>query len=177
MKHLEFKRKYAKLLLEGKKRITIRSRTNLREGDEVYIHCGGRIIGKAKIVSVIRKRISELTEEEAKLDGFESLDELLKELEKLGYGNEVYVVHFELVPIDSVNPHNMYYGNSELTEIAKKGLNYLDLEDREREILKTFLRYGSIRRTAAKLGGYRKRGEIRRILRKCYAELKNRNLL
>lgn len=177
LKHLEFKRKYLHPLLSGKKRLTIRKRTNLRDGDEVYIHCGGKIIGKGRIISVRKKKISELTEEEAKLDGFESLDELMEELEKFGYGDEVYVVHFEFEPLDSVNPHTMYYGDADLNEIAEKSLKYLKLDDRKRRILEAFLKYGSIRRAAAKLGSYRKRGEIRKVLRECYTELKRRNLI
>ncbi len=177
MKHLEFKRRYMQPLLSGKKRLTIRKKTNLKEGDEVYVHCGGKIIGKAKITSVTRKRISELTEEEAKLDGFRSLDELMEELEKFGYDDEVYLIQFEFEPVESVNPHTMYYGNADLDEIAEKSLRYLQLDERKRRILEAFLKYGSIRRAAAKLGSYRKRGEIRKILRECYAELKRQNLI
>ncbi len=177
MKHLEFKRKYMQPLLNGRKRLTIRKRTNLKEGDQAYIHCGGKIIGRARITSVRRKRISELTEEEAKLDGFRSLNELMGELEKFGYGDDVYVIQFEFEPLDSVNPHTMYYGDADLVEIAEKSLKYLKLDDRKRRILEAFLKYGSIRRAAAKLGSYRKRGEIRKVLRECYAELKKQNLI
>ena len=177
MKHLEFKRKYADLLLSGKKRITIRNWTNLKAGDEVYVHCGGKIIGKAKISAVERKKISELTDEEARLDGFSSREDMVEELERIGYGDEVYVIRFDFEPIESVNPHNMYYGDADLVEVAEKSLKHLDLEERDRKVLEIFLMYGSIRKAARKLGGSRKRGEIRKVLRKCYLMLKERSLI
>ena len=177
MKHLEFKRKYADLLLSGKKRITIRNWTNLKAGDEVYVHCGGKIIGKAKISAVERKKISELTDEEARLDGFSSREDMLEELERIGYGDEVYVIRFDFEPIEFVNPHNMYYGDADLVEVAEKSLKHLDLEERDRKVLEIFLMYGSIRKAARKLGGSRKRGEIRKVLRKCYLMLKERSLI
>jgi hypothetical protein len=99
MKHLEFKKKYADLLLSGEKRVTIRNWTNLKEGDEAYVHCGGKIIGKARIKAVERKKISELSDEEARLDGFKNKEEMLEELEKMGYGDEVYVIRFDFEPV------------------------------------------------------------------------------
>ncbi len=177
MKHLEFTRNYGEALLTGIKRATIRKWTNLRVGDEVYVHCGGRIIGKAKITAVERKRLEELTDEDARMDGFQGREELLNELKKLGYEGYVYLIKFDFEPMDSINPHNMYYGTADLEEIAKKALQNLELSDRDREILELFLKSGSIRRAAAKLGGWKKRGEIRKILRKCYIELKRKGLL
>ncbi len=177
MKHLEFTRNYEKLLLSGKKRATIRKWTNLKAGDEVFVHCGGKIIGKAKITSVRKKSIHELTEEDAKLDGFESKEALIEELKKLGYGGSVYVIEFEFKPTESVNPHSMYYGDADLEEIARKALQHLDLSERDREVLKLFLKAGSIRKAAAKLGGWRKRGEVRAVLRKCYDRLRDMGLV
>lgn len=177
MKHLEFRRKYADLLLSGEKRVTIRKWTNLKEGDEVYVHCGGKIVGKAKIKSIERKKISELTDEEARLDGFKDRNEMLEELERMGYGGEVYVIHFEFEPTQSVNPHKMYYGDADLLEVAELALKHLDLDERDREVLKVFLKYGSIRKAAGKLGGSRKRGEVRKVLRECYLHLVEKGLV
>ncbi len=177
MKHLEFTSNYEEALLSGRKRATIRKWTNLRAGDEVYVHCGGKIIGRARILSVERKRIEDLSDEDAKLDGFESRDELLGELKKLGYSGEVYVIRFDFEPMEAVNPHSMYYGDADLEEIAKKALQHLELNERDRKVLELFLRCGSIRKAAAKLGGWRKRGEIRAVLRKCYVMLRERGLI
>lgn len=178
MKHLEFSREYRELLLNGRKKATIRKWTNLKAGDEVYVHCGGKIIGGARIVAVERKKIEEFTDEDAKLDGFRSREELIQELEKL-YGNneDFYLIKFEFRPDEFKNPHEFYYGSADLVEIAEKSLSNLDLSEEERKILEIFLRAGSIRRAANRLGGYRKRGTIRKILRKCYKELRERGLV
>lgn len=179
MKHLEFKNKYRSLLLNGKKRATIRLYTNLKPGDEVYVHCGGKIIGIAEIEDVQEKRIDELTEEDAKIDGFESLDELVDEIRGI-YGDveKVYVIKFRFKEFEnSVIPHEMYYGDADLVQIAEKALQTLDLSEEERKVLKLFLETGSIRKVAFKLGGIRKRKVIRDLLRKCYSELKEKGLL
>jgi hypothetical protein len=177
MKHLEFKGKYAKALIEGRKKLTIRKLTNLKEGDEVLVHSGGKIIGKATVKTIERKHVSEITDEEARLDGFRNTEELRAEMRKMGYDGEVYLIHFDFEPLKAVNPHNLYYGDADLEEIARKSLENLELDERDRKVLETFLRYGSIRRAARKLGGARKRGEIRKVLRKCYGELVERGLI
>ncbi|WP_280109488.1 ASCH domain-containing protein [Ferroglobus placidus] len=56
---------------------------------------------KAKIERVVVKRVSELTDEDARRDGFESKEELINALKKI-YGNInenefVTIVHFSLV--------------------------------------------------------------------------------
>jgi hypothetical protein len=179
MKHLEFKDKYKELLKSGKKTATIRLHCNLKKGDEVFVHCGGEIIGTAKIIDVQEKRLDELTEDDAKADGFNSLEELLEELRKLyGKPKRVYIVRFKFNEFrKSVVPHEMYYGDADLVDIAKKALENLNLNEKDRRILELFVQTGSIRRTAMKLGGYKKRGIIRKILRKCYLELKKKNMI
>jgi len=177
MKHLEFKGKYAKALIEGRKRLTIRKWTNLKEGDEVLVHSGGKIIGKAKIKAIEKRHVSEITDEEARLDGFRNAEELMEEMKKMGYDGEVYVIHFDFEPLQAVNPHKLYYGDADLEEIARRSLEHLELDERDRLVLETFLSYGSIRKAARKLGGARKRGEIRKVLRKCYNELVKRGLI
>ncbi len=141
MKHLEFSGEYRELIISGKKRVTIRKRVNLKVGDEVYVHCGGEIIGKAKILEVEKKRVDELTDDDAKLDGFKNKDELIKELKRI-YGDsaEFYVVKFEFEPSDAINPHEFYYGDADLEEIAIKALEKLKLSENERKILQVFFR-------------------------------------
>lgn len=173
MKHLEFKRTFAESIIKGRKKLTIRKWTNLREGDEVFVHSGGKIIGKAKITSIEKKNIEEITDEEAKLDGFRDAEHLRSEMSKIGYSGEVYLIHFEFEPLDAIDPHNLYYGNADLENIAKLSLQHLELTEKERSLLEAFLRYGSIRKAGK--GG--KRGEIRKILRKCYQLLTERGLI
>jgi|UniRef100_A0A7J2U419 hypothetical protein len=103
MKKLIFKLHYAGKILTGEKITTIRLSTNLKEDDVVEVYAGHVRIGKAKIKKVYRKKLSELTEEEIKADGFNSREDLLKSLAKI-YGNkvissnpQVYVIEFQLV--------------------------------------------------------------------------------
>ncbi len=179
MKHLEFKDKYRDLLMSGKKRATIRVQCPYKKGQEVYVHCGGEIIGVAKIKDIEEKRVEELTEEDAREDGFESLEDLINEIKRI-YGNpeKVYVIRFEFKGFDEgINPHEMYYGDADLLEIAKMALENLDLRREERKVLELFVKTGSIRKAAMKMGGIKKRGVIRKVLRRCYNELKSRGLI
>jgi len=179
MKHLEFKDRYRDLLISGKKRATIRVQCPYKKGQKVYVHCGGEIIGVARITDIEEKRIDELTEEDAKEDGFESLEELINEIKKI-YGNpdKVYVIRFEFRGFEEgINPHEMYYGDADLMEVAKLALDKLELKREERKILELFVKTGSIRKAAMKMGGIKKRGIIRKVLRKCYNELRKRGLI
>ena len=53
----------------------------------------------------------------------------------------------------------------------------MNLNEADRRILELFVKTGSIRRTAMKLGSMKKRGVIRKILRKCYNELRKKGLI
>ena len=173
IKHLEFKERFRRQLLSGEKRVTVRLHTTLKEGDRVLIHCGGEILGEGVIEKVERKRPDELTEEDAKADGFRSLAELIGEIKRL-YGNvdRVFVIRFSMKPFSQgKHPHNFYYGQADLREIAELALKNLQLEERDKQILQLFLKSGSIIKAAKRLGGLRKRGIIREVLRKCYREL------
>ncbi len=179
MKHLEFKDKYRELLKSGKKTATIRLQCPFKKGQEVFVHCGGEIIGTAKIIDVQEKKPEELTEDDAKADGFESLEDLLEELRRL-YGNpeKVYVIRFRFKEFkEGIDPHKMYYGDADLVEIAKLALENLNLNEADRRILELFVKTGSIRKTAMKLGSIKKRGIIRKILRRCYNELRKKGLI
>ncbi|MDI9645093.1 MAG: ASCH domain-containing protein [Archaeoglobales archaeon] len=175
MKHLEFSGKYEKMLLDGVKNITIRKRTNLKPGDEVYIHCGGKIIGRARIEEVYTKNLEEITEDEARQDGFESRFEMLDELRRIGYKGKVYIIKFKLENSEFLNPHEIHYGKAELLDIAKKALECLNLSRSDVDLLKAFLKYGSIRKTSAKLRIGK--NDVRRLLRKCYEELKTMGMI
>uniref|UniRef100_A0A7C4BD49 ASCH domain-containing protein n=1 Tax=Ignisphaera aggregans TaxID=334771 RepID=A0A7C4BD49_9CREN len=103
MKKLIFKLDYAGKILTGEKTTTIRLSTNLRENDIVEVYVGHVRIGKAKVKRVSKKRLSELTEEEIRADGFSSREELLRSLTKI-YGSktissdpQVYVIEFQLL--------------------------------------------------------------------------------
>ncbi|NJE26909.1 ASCH domain-containing protein [Thermococcus sp. MV5] len=186
MRNLKFDGKYKDLILNGKKRTTIRigRKINLAPGDEVLIHSGGYVIGKAKIKRVERKKVCELTNEDAKIDGFKTREELIRALET-HYKNitpetEVTVVEFKLVKIletPILSADYPYEGNNPI-EIAENALRYLDnLTFEEIALLKLFLHSGSLRKAAYKLGGLDKRYRIREVLRKAYEELKKRGFM
>jgi hypothetical protein len=185
MKHLEFDGKYADSILKGRKRATVRlgRRPKLKEGDVVLIHAGGYALGKAVIERVESKTVKELTDEDAFLDGFSSREELIKALkEHYRYVNDdspAHVVVFRLVekferPVMSSD--YAYEGNLPI-EIAEKALKYLDLPEEDRKLIELFLKTGSLRKAAYRLGGLNKRYLIREALRRAYEELKKRGLM
>lgn len=185
MKHLEFDGRYREAILKGRKRATVRlgRKPNLREGDVVLIHSGGYAIGRAVIERVESKTVGELTEEDAFLDGFSSEGELIKTLkEHYKYVNDdskAYIVVFRLVekfdkPVTSSD--YAYEGNLPV-EIAEKALKCLDLSEEDRKLIELFLRTGSLRKAAYRLGGLNKRYLIRETLRRAYERLKERGIM
>ncbi|RLE49316.1 MAG: hypothetical protein DRJ31_05380 [Candidatus Methanomethylicota archaeon] len=100
-KQLNFKKEYKEKIASGQKTSTIRLKTNLRKGDEVEILSGGFKVGIARIVSVESKLVCELTDEDARRDGFRDKRELMKALKRY-YGelkgeDRVHVIGFEIV--------------------------------------------------------------------------------
>ncbi|MEM4424527.1 MAG: ASCH domain-containing protein [Candidatus Nezhaarchaeales archaeon] len=100
MKRLNFSKEYKRKIEKGLKKQTIRLSSSLKEGDRVKVVVGGEILGIARITKVERKALEELTDEDAKKDGFESLAQLIKALKK-HYGRisskrEVCIIGFEL---------------------------------------------------------------------------------
>lgn len=103
MKRLVFRLGYAESILKGEKRTTIRLKSIYSPGEVVEVYVGSARVGRAVIREVIRKRLSDLGDEDARADGFGDREELLKELMKI-YGKkilsknpEMYVIHFCLL--------------------------------------------------------------------------------
>ena len=99
MKQLNFKKEYKETLRSGKKITTIRMKTNLKPKEIVEIVAGGESCGYARIKSIVRKKISEINDKDAKKDGFKNRRELLRALKKI-YGKitpetHVYIIRFE----------------------------------------------------------------------------------
>lgn len=103
MKKLVFKLEYAGKILAGEKTATIRLSTDLNEGEVVDIYVGHVRIGRAIIKRVYKKKLSELSIEEIKADGFQSKEDLVRDLSKIYGGKrinidpEVYVIEFRLI--------------------------------------------------------------------------------
>ncbi|WP_456449983.1 ASCH domain-containing protein [Palaeococcus sp. (in: euryarchaeotes)] len=184
MEHLKFDGRYKDALISGRKRATIRlNRVSLNPGDEVLIHSGGYVLGFARIRRVERKKVRELTDEDAKLDGFRNREELIRALGKhyrnLSPEMDTTLIEFELVekfqkPVLSAD--FPYEGNLPL-EIAEKALKYLDLQEEDERLIRLFLREGSLRKAAYKLGGLHERHKIRKALRRAYEELKSKGIM
>ncbi len=176
------KEEYLPLVLSGKKRITIRRRTRLREGDLFYIHSGGKVWGIGRVTRVERIMKDELTPEHARLEGM-SYEKLRRELDRI-YGKRnvpLYVVHFEVIKRfeEPVEVERRFYGDLTPSEIAHLALKHgLFPDDGEaRKILHRVAETGSIRKVAMELGGLRRRGKVRAILRKAYEELKREGIV
>ncbi len=185
-KHLELSGEYRDKLLRGEKRATIRVGRvrGARPGKVVYLHCGGYVYGKVRITNVRTKRVRELTDRDARLDGFENREELIKALREhypnLRDDDLVTIIEFEWVEKfdEPILSEHLPYDGHDPVEIAKRALEEdVPLSPRERELLELLVECGSIRKAAKALGGLGHRDKIRRAVRKAYRLLKSRGLL
>lgn len=128
---------YKSRILRGDKVTTIRyGDYEAKPGREVYlvITPSDTAIAKVRITRVEKKKVRELTNQDAKLDGFSDVRELLRELNKI-YGelygdDEVTIIGFEVLKrFDDGIPLKWLKGLNyrEPTEIAR-----LYLENREK---------------------------------------------
>jgi len=169
-KHLMIKSKFAKDIISGKKRATIRLGKVEVKANEFLIHSGGRIIARAKLKNVRYKKVKELSDEDALLDGLSSREELIDELRNY-YNNVtdddiVTIIEFEVIEILNESEEK-YIGGLPPYKIAQLALQHLKLSDREEVVLKTLVSTRSIRKTAKKLfGKLSMRWKVRNIVRK-----------
>ncbi len=101
-KVINFDRKYKKKILKGEKVTTIRlGKRKFSEGQEVVLSVEDKPFAKATVKRVEYKKLSELSEEDAKKDGFHSKKKLLKVLKqyypKIREDSEITVIEFENV--------------------------------------------------------------------------------
>ena len=82
-KFLHFKKKYLEQVLSGGKVTTIRRGIVTPSGDRVYLVCNGRVLGEARISSLRFVRFGDLTDADARRDGFESKDKLVEALREI----------------------------------------------------------------------------------------------
>ena len=174
-KHLMIKSKFAEDILNGRKRATIRLGKVEARSKEFYIHSGGRIIARARLKSIRYKKVRELTDEDAKIDGLSSRQELIDELRNY-YGDisdddTVTIIEFEI--LEKLNePEEKYLPNLPPHKIAQLALENLKFPEKEEIILRTLATTKSIRKTAKKLfGKLSMRWKIRKVLRKALRKL------
>jgi len=183
-RHLMLKGWYVEKLLSGEKKATIRLGIVRPKYDEVIIHAGGRPVAKAKIKRVYYRRVRELSINEARLEGFNSREELLRELRRI-YGDisdDEYVTILELEVVqrlDNLEPEHPYAGLQPV-DVARIALRYVrdKLSEEEVKVLRNLTITGSIRKTAENLyGSPENRGEVRRVLRKALRLLSEAGIL
>ncbi len=187
MKHLQFEGKYAEMLKAGKKRLTIRiQKPRVKEGDVVIFHAGGKALGKYKIKKIYTKKLHQITDEEAKLDGFSSREALIRAIKEhypwIKDNKEVVLIEFEPVEIfeKEISSEDLAWKGMKIdvVELAKLALEYDEaLTDKQKAYLKLIIECGSLRKAAMKLGGLQKRGVLRKILRKSLERLKRKGVL
>ena len=187
MKHLQFEGKYKDLIKSGKKRLTVRiQKPKLHPGDIVIFHAGGKAIGKFKIKRIYTKKLYQITDEEAKLDGFKSKDQMIRSI-KLHYprikdNKEVVLIEFEPVEIfeEEVSSEDLAWKGVKIDPkmLAELALKYDDsLTDKQKLYLKLIIECGSLRKAAMKLGNLKKRGILRKILRKSLERLVEKGVI
>ncbi len=182
-RHLMLKQKYAEKLLKGEKRATIRLGLVKVKYPELIVHSGGKPIAKVRVKGIHVKKVSELTDHDALLDGFSSREELLQELKRT-YGNigeQDIVTVIELEVVKKFDETSEYpYMGLDPADLARIALRYLkeDLSEEEVNVLLDLTRTNSIRLTATRLfGGINKRYLVRKVLKKALRILKAKGVL
>lgn len=97
VKRLTFKRHYLPLVVSGRKTQTIRRwvKPRVKSGDMVLIPGAG----VAEIISVEEVELASLDNTDAKLEGFSSVEELIKALRKIyGVVGPFWRVRFRMLP-------------------------------------------------------------------------------
>ncbi len=177
-RHIMIKGKYVEALLSGRKKATIRVGIVKPKYNELIVHGGGRPVAKVRVTNIVYKKVRDLTDDDAKLDGFSSKEELINELEQV-YGpirpeDNVTIIEFEVIQdLSKLEADDPYMGLSP-QDIARISLRYLSnaLKEEEKKILKSLTETGSIRMTAIHLfGSLDARWRIRRVLKKAISEL------
>ncbi len=182
-RHIMLKGEYVDKLLKGEKKSTIRRGFVIPKYKEMIVHGGGRPVAVIRVTRVVRKKIKDLTDEDAKRDGIENREKLIEELKRaykdLKEDELVTIIEFEVVRrLDNLEPEDPWMGLKPV-EIARLALRYLDdLSEDEKNVLMTMTRAGSIRETALKLyGTIEARWKVRRVLKRALNELIKRGIL
>ncbi|OYT27231.1 MAG: hypothetical protein B6V02_00190 [Thermoprotei archaeon ex4572_64] len=180
--HLMLSSRYVSKILSSDVTRTIRLGIVKPLTRKIFIHSQGRIIAEAEILNTTYKKVRELDDNDAKLDGFKSRAELIRELKRL-YGNVndndwVSILEFKIVRRLDLSDEaiNAYMKPKEIAELALK--HKLPLSHEERKILELIIKCGSLRRVAIKLyGTIDKRWIVRKVVRKALQLLKEKGIV
>ncbi|AEC51165.1 hypothetical protein PNA2_0247 [Pyrococcus sp. NA2] len=174
--------KYKSKIIKGEKVTTIRfGKYEAKPGSEVYIVItpSDTAIAKAIIKDIRTKKVKELNNEDARLDGFSDVKELVRELSKI-YGDlygedEVTIIEFENVrPLKEGIPLKLLKGLNyrDPYEIARLALENLELTEDVKVILHKINEEG-LREAAKRFGPKR----VQQALLKAYHSLYERGII
>ncbi|MHC1627227.1 MAG: ASCH domain-containing protein [Candidatus Nezhaarchaeales archaeon] len=178
-RHIMLKKDFADLVLAGIKTATIRLGVVKPKKRQVLLHSGGKVLAELEITDVEVKKVRELTDEDAKQDGFQSRQQLIENLEKI-YGrlrpdDHVTIIRFRVlrrIEGSEAEEESKYLGLKPV-DIASIAIRYgIRLHPRDMIIIKKVAETGSIRRAAVALfGDVTRRKAIRIALNKALKKL------
>lgn len=126
---LHFRMDYLQKVLLGEKTTTVRKGIVKPLHDEVYLASNGKVYGEARLKSLRFTKLSELTDEDARRDGFENREDLVNALK------EIYpdLKDEDWVTIISLDNVSRYSSPLSLKEVARR--NNIDTAEAARLVL------------------------------------------
>ncbi|WP_297480516.1 ASCH domain-containing protein [Thermococcus sp.] len=173
---------YKSRILRGDKVTTIRyGNYEAKPGSEVYlvITPSDTVIAKVRITKVERKKVKELSNEDARLDGFSDVKELLRELNKI-YGelygdDEVTIIGFEVakrfedgIPLKWLKGLN-YHEPEEIARLYLENQDKLNF-NRETDFIMRRIYNEGLGRAVRTFGPKRVQGALLKVYHGLYAE-------
>ncbi|MCX8204854.1 MAG: ASCH domain-containing protein [Candidatus Nezhaarchaeota archaeon] len=176
-RRLTMKGELADLVVKGLKSTTIRLGKLKLKHRVLTLHGGGRDVARVEVTEVRYRKLRDLTDEDARRDGFENLEALLKALRGM-YGevrpdDTVTILGLRVLEVLEPKPR------LSAVKIAEEALRAnAELTGEERRVLTEVVRRGSIRKAAAALyGDVNRRWLVRRVIKKALKSLALRELL
>jgi hypothetical protein len=179
-RHIMMKREYAELVLSEAKTATIRLGVVRSKRKQVLLHSSGKVLAELEITGVEVKRVRDLTDEDAKQDGFQDRRQLIEHLERI-YGRrlredeKVTMIRFRVarrIEGSEAEEGSKYLGLKPV-DVASIALRYgVRLSPRDMVVIKKVAETGSIRKAASVLfGDPTRRKAIRAALDKALRKL------
>ena len=178
-RHMMMKKEYAELVLAGAKTATIRLGVVRPKRRRVLLHSSGKVLAELEITGVEVKRVRDLTDEDAKQDGFQDRRQLIEHLEgiygRLGGDEKVTVIRFRIarrIEGSEAEEGSKYLGLKPV-DVASIALRYrVKLNPKDMVVIRKVAEVGSIRKAAnALFGDPTRRKAIRAALDKALRKL------
>jgi len=179
-RHIMMKREYAELVLSGAKTATIRLGVVRPKRKQVLLHSSGKVLAELEITGVEVKRVRDLTDDDAKQDGFQDRRQLIEHLKRI-YGRrlkedeKVTIIRFRVARRieGSEAEEGFKYLGLKPVDVASIALRYgVRLSPRDMVVIKKVAETGSIRKAASALfGDPTRRKAIRAALDKALKKL------